>query len=104
MYTLLCIEQTVPPLPFPIKAIKNLELEAQHEWKGAECKEENIFSGSVPLADPDPNPTSFFSDFKDAKKLFFIFLFFLITYPQAQHVYRKRERSGSGAGSVPLSD
>jgi hypothetical protein len=33
--------------------------------------------------DPTPDPTSFFSDFKDAKKIFFSF-FFLITYPHVQ--------------------
>jgi hypothetical protein len=37
--------------------------------------------------DPDPTPdlTPFFSDFKDAKKLFFSY-FFLITYPQAHYL------------------
>ncbi len=35
--------------------------------------------------DPDPDPTLFFSDFKDAKNLFFSYLF-LITYPQAHNV------------------
>jgi hypothetical protein len=31
-----------------------------------------------------PDPTPFFSDFKDIKKYFFIF--FLITYPQAYYI------------------
>ncbi len=42
--------------------------------------------------EPDPgillmdlDPTSFLSDFKDAKKLVF-FVFFLITYPQAHYL------------------
>jgi len=48
-------------------------------------------SGSVDpyllLSDPDltPDPAPFFSDFKDAKKLFFS-IFFLITYPQAHYL------------------
>ena len=45
------------------------------------------------LMDPDPDPTPdltpFFSDFKDAKKLFF-FHFFLITYPQAHYLQSKK--------------
>jgi hypothetical protein len=76
--------------------------------------------------DPDtPDPTPFFSDFNDAKKLFFsLFFFFLLLthrhrifslkkflhkfvlnlylqalFQSAQHTYHKRE--GSGAGSVP---
>jgi hypothetical protein len=35
--------------------------------------------------DPTPDPTSFFRDFKDAKKCFF-HIFFLITYPQAHYL------------------
>ncbi len=36
--------------------------------------------------DPDltPDPTPFFSDFKDAKKLIFSYFFLKITYPQAK--------------------
>jgi hypothetical protein len=34
----------------------------------------------------DPYPTPFFSDFKDAKKLFFSLYFSLITYPQAHYL------------------
>jgi hypothetical protein len=33
--------------------------------------------------DPDPDPTPFFSDFKDAKKKYFFPYFFLLTYSQA---------------------
>ncbi len=75
------------------------------------------------LTEPDltSDPTPLFSDFKDAKKLFFLCNFFLITYPQAyylqsykifaeilcknfilqalfqsaQHLYEKREGSRS---------
>ncbi len=38
-----------------------------------------------PDLDPTPYPTPFFSDFKDAKKNF-VFIFFLITYPQAHYL------------------
>jgi hypothetical protein len=43
------------------------------------------------LMDPDPisDPTTFFIDFKDAKKIFFSY-FFLITYPQAHHLQTKK--------------
>jgi hypothetical protein len=34
---------------------------------------------------PDPDPNPFFSDFKDAKNVFFSY-FFLITYPQAHYL------------------
>jgi hypothetical protein len=30
--------------------------------------------------DPTPDPTSFFSDFKGAKKLFFVILFFFLKH------------------------
>jgi hypothetical protein len=36
------------------------------------------------LMDPDPDPTPFFNDSKDAKKI--IFIFFLKTYPQAHYL------------------
>jgi hypothetical protein len=80
----------------------------------------------------DPDPTSFFDDFKDAKKIIsFSSYFFLTTYPQAagtlssafnflldfvlkfyfasiiqfaQHLYEKREGSGTGTGSVLLTN
>ncbi len=78
--------------------------------------------------DPDPtqDPTPFFSDFKDAKKIFIFFLSylqahylpsqrfnFLLKYfvlksyfasiiSVRSHLYEKRE--GSGAGSVPLAN
>jgi hypothetical protein len=40
---------------------------------------------SIPMTngssqDPTPDPTSFFSDFKDAKKIIFFHIFFLTTY------------------------
>jgi hypothetical protein len=35
--------------------------------------------------DPDPDPTPFFNDSKDAKKIIF-FIFFLVTYPQAHYL------------------
>jgi hypothetical protein len=81
-----------------------------------------------PAADLTPDPTTFFIDFKDAKKIFFSHIFIIIC-PQAnhlqtkkfdyllkfvlnfilqalfqsdQHIYEKRE--GSGAGSVPLTN
>jgi hypothetical protein len=74
--------------------------------------------------DPTPDPTPFFSDIKDGKKLFFIFFsynlragtlssvlkieFFILQalFNAAQHHYEKGERSGagSGAGSVPLTN
>jgi hypothetical protein len=40
------------------------------------------------LIDPDPasDPTSFFSDGKDAKKLFIFSYFFLLTYLQAHYL------------------
>ncbi len=38
---------------------------------------------------PDPNPTFFFSDFNDAKKIFFIFSY-TGTYPQANYVVLKK--------------
>ncbi len=34
--------------------------------------------------DPTPDPTSFYSDFKDAKKI--VLIFFLITYAQAHYL------------------
>jgi hypothetical protein len=37
----------------------------------------------------DPDPTPFFSDFKDAKKLSY-FIFFLITYQQAHYSQSKK--------------
>jgi hypothetical protein len=70
--------------------------------------------------DPDPDPTPYFNDFKDAKKiLFFIFFYNLPAgtlssvfkakrgrnkkskslYP-TRHLYEKRE--GYGSGSIPL--
>jgi hypothetical protein len=78
----------------------------------------------APDPDPTPDPTPFFIDFKDAKKNLIIFIFFLITYPQAHHVQsnlvlkcfsaaiisvrshncEKREGSGAGSGSVPLTN
>jgi hypothetical protein len=36
--------------------------------------------------DPTPDPTPFIIDFKDAKKIIFLHIFFLITYPQAHHL------------------
>jgi hypothetical protein len=41
--------------------------------------------------DPDPTPdqTPFFTDFKDAKKMFFFSYFFLITCPLAHHFQSK---------------
>jgi hypothetical protein len=78
----------------------------------------------------DPDPTPFFSDFKDKKVINFRSYIFLITYPQAhhlqsykinfllkflfnfyfasiislfqsaEHLYEKREGSGSAAGSI----
>jgi hypothetical protein len=35
--------------------------------------------------DPTPDPTPFFHDSKDAKKIIFV-IFFLITYPQAHYL------------------
>ena len=66
--------------------------------------------------DPTPDPTPFFSDFKDAKKYFFsynlpagiirIFSFknFILQalFQSAQHLCEKRE--GSGPGSIPLAN
>ncbi len=42
-----------------------------------------------PASDPDPttDPTPFFSDFKDSKKI--LFHFFLIIYPQAYNLQSK---------------
>ncbi len=37
-----------------------------------------------PDQDPTPDPTPFFIEFKDAKKFFFHFLFFLIICPQVK--------------------
>jgi hypothetical protein len=82
-----------------------------------------------PDPDPTPDPAPFFIDFKDAKKK--ISYFFLITCSQAhhlqskkfnfllkilclnvilqalfqfaQHINEKREGSGAGSGSVPLT-
>ncbi len=41
-----------------------------------------------PIPDPDlaPDLTPFFSDFKDAKKIFFCHIFFLVTYLHA-HIF-----------------
>jgi hypothetical protein len=39
--------------------------------------------------DPTPDPTPFFIDFKDAKKIFCL-IFFLITCPQAHHLQSKK--------------
>jgi hypothetical protein len=81
----------------------------------------------------DPDSTPFFIDFKDAKmKNINFFIFFLMTFPQAhhlqskkiyfllkfcvkfyfagiffqsaQHIYEKREGSGAGSGSAPLTN
>jgi hypothetical protein len=38
-----------------------------------------------PDPDPTPDPTPFFNDFKDVKKNFFSYFFF-ITYPQVHHL------------------
>ncbi len=38
------------------------------------------------LMDPAPDPTPFFSDLEDAKKIIFFLIFFLITYPQAHYL------------------
>jgi hypothetical protein len=82
--------------------------------------------------DPDstPDPTPFFNNLKDVKKFFFIFfsfnlftgtsslvfqikfllkfcvkiLFCQALLQSAQHIYGKKERSGSGSGSVPLTN
>jgi hypothetical protein len=75
--------------------------------------------------DPTPDPTPFFIDFKDAKNIFFLHIFFLITCPQAHHIQSKKinfvlkfyflgiisvrsniyeKREGSGSGSAPLSN
>jgi hypothetical protein len=45
---------------------------------------------AVPTPDPDPtpDPTPSFCDFKDAKKINFLY-FFLITYPQAHYLSLK---------------
>jgi hypothetical protein len=40
-------------------------------------------------SDPNPDPTPFFSDFKDAKKNFSSY-FFLRTYPQAHYLQSKK--------------
>ncbi len=40
--------------------------------------------------DPTPDPTPFFSDFKDAKKEKKIPYFFLMTYPQAHYLLSKK--------------
>jgi hypothetical protein len=47
------------------------------------------------LMDPTPNPTPFLSDFKDAK--IFLFIFFLIIYPQGQYLQSYEKKEGSGA-------
>jgi hypothetical protein len=65
----------------------------------------------------NPDPTPFFTDFKDEKKFYFTFfsynvptgtssldkkLIFLLKFYFAGDIYEKRE--GSGAGSVPLTN
>jgi hypothetical protein len=70
--------------------------------------------GSVPLTNGSgsgsgstPDPTYFFIDFKDVKNKFFFILFLIICQQahhiqsqSAQHIYAKRE----GSGSVPLTN
>ncbi len=44
-----------------------------------------------PAPDPTPDLTTFFIDFKDAKKtIFFLLFFFLITCPQSHHLQTKK--------------
>jgi hypothetical protein len=75
-----------------------------------------------PDPDPTPDPTPFFNDFKDVKNIFFIFfycnlstgtssssfcgkiLFCQALFQSAQHIEGKREGSGAGSGSVPVTN
>jgi hypothetical protein len=64
---------------------------------------------------PTPDPTPFFNDFKDVKKIIFIFfsfpqsllklcvkmLFCQALFQSTEHIYGKREGSGAGADPDP---
>jgi hypothetical protein len=52
-----------------------------------------------PAPDPTQDPTTLFSDFTDAKKIFFI-LFFLITYQQAHYLQSLKPKADATAQKV----
>jgi hypothetical protein len=54
--------------------------------------------------DPTPDPTPFFSDFKDAMLKFGVNLILQALFQSAQHLYEEREGSRDVAGSAPLTN